>query len=74
MMGKDRLLRHNTCKVRAHASEQAVAGVQGPGLNEVVMGFQTLSSGVNFGFMSGCCGGKEGMKPYETFHGGWAVY
>lgn len=35
----------NTCKGRARASKQAV---EGPGLNEVVMEVETLSSGVYF--------------------------
>lgn len=44
MVGKDRPLLQNTCKGRARASKQAVAGVQGPGVNEVMMGVETLSS------------------------------
>lgn len=44
-MGEDRHLLQNTCKGRAHASKQAVAGAQGPGPNEGVMAVATLSSG-----------------------------
>lgn len=75
MVGKDRHLVQNTCKGRARASKQAV---EGPGLNEVVMEVETLSSGVyfvwqpdylvslpswDFCFVAGCCGGKDYMKP-----------
>lgn len=78
MVGKDRHLVQNTCKGRAHTSKQAVAGVEDSGLNEVVIGVETLSSGVYFAwqpdyqvsfppwdfcFGAGCCGGKDYMKP-----------
>lgn len=73
-MGEDRHLLQNTCKGRAHASKQAVAGAQGPGRNEGVMGVETLSSGAcsdwqpdylvsfppwDFGSMAGLLWGKR---------------
>lgn len=87
MKGKDRPLLQNTCKGRARASEQAVAGMQGPGLNEVVVGVETLSS-VAYSdqqpdylvsllleiLVSQLVAVRKRGCEAAAFHGGWTVY